>query len=726
MVESNIPINLGLNLNFNGFEKRNAHLIKSSVQRNMGAGASAWHDAFALKLSQEQKTRYKTYHAELSQKGLNEKAIREELEKRLNTEISTKQKPPQNGSVSIKASAVSSKKTTLNRGSFDRAGEETPRTIGRDYSRGSFDKGETQKSSIREVRGSFDKKLPPTSASTSTRTKEKEAVPNSTSTRTKETEAQPSSSTLVSTRTKEKETPLPPTLRSARSDSNKSLQSSQRRPSKSDSAENSDESPTRQVESLVVVEPAWVSTDETKPFGCELCKTAFKTAAQLEQHVKFSYLHAKSLADSQVEVKKLHRAENIARMVHFCLEAMKKKSKHVDDESLSVPARRWLWAIRKVMQQNAIARTAHLLLEQGVHTAGRKKLEKSALVYTGSKFFWRHKETLEFHMFLHKSDDEVTVKKAPILEIIAFDPVKHKEYPRIYVRYAAVMKLLTDEIVAATPLPVEAQPELLPIQSSSSVRRGSKTGKEPAVAVSTKQKEDKSTPQYEICDIVIAEYLISKLELVNIPGKLGSHRLSIVTEDGILRSSSGTNQVNLSELMVEPHVVETDVKRALVTRRRRSTQADVINTVADLETHREQFQLLARKAASHVGISSPTKAANPNNPTPLPPLPVNGKIASFDQNDARLNSVEAGIGFASENSFENLPPPVESPTKSSKNMSMKFKQLSIDAEEEGGDSLNNIPVDLYTLRNEATDASIDLEEGFLPLPDEDAPAYPMM
>jgi len=133
------------------------------------------------------------------------------------------------------------------------------------------------------------------------------------------------------------------------------------------------DAPQAQVEQPPPQADTWDSVVE-QPY-CEVCKMAFQSASKYDRHVKFSSLHAQTVA---------------------------KKEK-----------------------------AANKKVEEPAEPTVKKQTEgvEYRLMYSGSKFFWRQKSDIEFHMYMHTLSHTV--------EIIPFDIARSRELARIYLdRYA--------------------------------------------------------------------------------------------------------------------------------------------------------------------------------------------------------------------------------------------------------------------------------------------------
>jgi hypothetical protein len=147
----------------------------------------------------------------------------------------------------------------------------------------------------------------------------------------------------------------------------------------------------------------WDSVTQ-QPF-CDVCQMAFKSAAFLDRHVKYSDLH----------VKNVERKERGGKAAED-LSAKLLKAASIDEERLASEA----------------AELAKLLAEP--QTEGKHY----KLMYSGSKFFWRTQKNIDVDIYHHILPH--------VLEVISFDPVKHKEATRLYLNFGIIQDLLAQVV----------------------------------------------------------------------------------------------------------------------------------------------------------------------------------------------------------------------------------------------------------------------------------------
>jgi len=144
---------------------------------------------------------------------------------------------------------------------------------------------------------------------------------------------------------------------------------------------------------------SWDSVTQ-QPF-CTICQMAFKSVDFLNRHVKYSDLHTKNVEKCN---KKDGRIEEVFQKVAV-----------IEEEPQP--------------QVVAAMRTAERQVE-GQHYK---------LFYTGSKFFWRTQKNIDVDIYLHILPH--------VIEVISFDPVKHREASRIYLNYYTIQSTL-EKLVA--------------------------------------------------------------------------------------------------------------------------------------------------------------------------------------------------------------------------------------------------------------------------------------
>jgi hypothetical protein len=147
----------------------------------------------------------------------------------------------------------------------------------------------------------------------------------------------------------------------------------------------------------------WDSVTQ-QPF-CDVCQMAFKSAAFLDRHIKYSDLHVKNVERKERGGK---AAEDLSAKLH--------KAASIDEERLASEA----------------AELARLLSEP--QTEGKHY----KLMYSGSKFFWRTQKNIDVDIYHHILPH--------VLEIISFDPVKHKESTRLYLNFTIIHDLLAQVV----------------------------------------------------------------------------------------------------------------------------------------------------------------------------------------------------------------------------------------------------------------------------------------
>lgn len=140
----------------------------------------------------------------------------------------------------------------------------------------------------------------------------------------------------------------------------------------------------------------WDSVSEM-PY-CNACKMAFKTPGLLQRHIKYSDLHAKTIAKLAADPTDKSNPTSV-----------------LDDD--------------KLKDDGDAAAVLPVKQKEGEHYK---------LLYYGSKFFWRTSDNIDFSIFLHIISD--------VIEVVPFDVTKNKEMPRIYLKHDICVDLFQEEI----------------------------------------------------------------------------------------------------------------------------------------------------------------------------------------------------------------------------------------------------------------------------------------
>lgn len=156
----------------------------------------------------------------------------------------------------------------------------------------------------------------------------------------------------------------------------------------------------------------WDSVTQ-QPF-CTLCQMAFKSAGFLERHVNYSDLHARN-------AKKREAAVAAASIT-------------TEQKEAAAAA-----AAAKEAQEKAEAEAA-AAKEREKLSLRQEEGKEYKLFYNGSKFYWRTQKTVDIDMYLHILPQ--------IIEVVAFDPDKHKEVSRIYLNYIVIAETLESVILS--------------------------------------------------------------------------------------------------------------------------------------------------------------------------------------------------------------------------------------------------------------------------------------
>jgi hypothetical protein len=239
-----------------------------------------------------------------------------------------------------------------------------------------------------------------------------------------------------------------------------------------------------------VIADSWDSVTQ-QPF-CNLCQMAFKSNSFLDRHIKFSDMHAKAV------------------------------KKAADIEAGKV---------------ESIKEKVQVLQEEGKHFK---------LLYSGSKLFWRTKDSCEVFLYHHLLPN--------CIEAIIYDGDTGKELPRLYFDYELTLSIIKDE--------VDAQKEIKVLENKDNTQKGL----------------EKIIPESEIRDTVqrtiLTTNIISKFQQTDVLNTESTVRtVSFVLSDNLAVNPS----------LVKPPIMLVPV---VIARRRRSSSEEINNTLKGLESDR--------------------------------------------------------------------------------------------------------------------------------------------
>eukprot|EP01039_Chlorochromonas_danica_P008433 gene8434-9298_t len=180
---------------------------------------------------------------------------------------------------------------------------------------------------------------------------------------------------------------------------------------------------------LQEVTDSWDSVT-TQPF-CEICKMAFKSVAFLDRHIKFSSLHSDNVK-KQAEMKTAAAAaaatatSPVASATTPNGSGGGKDSVGTTTTATTVPPPSILTSPPKPVTTKEALKVVQ---EEGTHYR---------LLYSGSKFYWRSKESVDFDLYHHFL--------AHAVEVIPFHTGKQKELPRFYLDYEAILEAVSKSV----------------------------------------------------------------------------------------------------------------------------------------------------------------------------------------------------------------------------------------------------------------------------------------
>lgn len=252
---------------------------------------------------------------------------------------------------------------------------------------------------------------------------------------------------------------------------------------------------------------SWDNVEEQP--RCLVCKMTFPSKIKLERHIKYSDQHKR-----EVEKAKNAPPEITQEEIHHNLQ-----------ESVHHPV-------------------------EGVHFK---------LLYSGEKFFWRTRDTLDIHIYLHII--------AGVVEVIPFDIDKHIELKRSYLEYYLLNNMVMEEAKKKV------------------------SGQSDQEGITEEQKLD------EACRLLIVSHVMDRLTIskslcqdfdatskqsmqaqcVYTPLQLAAHMIAI----------NGQDHVEKPILLVEPPAIVVPVH---VTRRRRTNAEDVSKAMEGIKAAQADLQ----------------------------------------------------------------------------------------------------------------------------------------
>jgi len=178
----------------------------------------------------------------------------------------------------------------------------------------------------------------------------------------------------------------------------------------------------------------WETTEQ--PY-CPTCKMVFKSDGLLQRHIKYSTVHSEHLKEAQQQ----HCSSLLVSNSEPVLATVRSTSSdhvHTLNQQFSSPS---LLLSRQATASRLLSSPsiAEGETEEADEDKGLQQKEKTyKLLYSGSKFFWRTKETIDLHIYLHfaSSDEE------EVLEMIGYDLNTREELSRLYLSYPKYVNML--------------------------------------------------------------------------------------------------------------------------------------------------------------------------------------------------------------------------------------------------------------------------------------------
>lgn len=267
-----------------------------------------------------------------------------------------------------------------------------------------------------------------------------------------------------------------------------------------------------------------------------------------------------------------------------------------------------------------------MILSQTIHASNLKKLENSKfagatksvtpsksvrlssndatasyrVLYTGSKFFWRSKHHIDFHIYQHTSPS--------VLEIIGYDSATQTELPRLYLDENIVSnsisredinsRLQQNKVSNTKYLSVLENPTNLP--KNPSKIKTQDTQDETFTSI-TEDRADHTTDQLDALlyeeekRVVIVSRLMSKLQY---------QRVSTSIKESLLSARTGNLSLDQYELcFIDPQLQSAimaekpqNITPVVIPRRRHSTQAEITESFRSLNTMQMELHEITTKA----------------------------------------------------------------------------------------------------------------------------------
>lgn len=221
------------------------------------------------------------------------------------------------------------------------------------------------------------------------------------------------------------------------------------------------------------------------------------------------------------------------------------------------------------------------------------------VLYTGSKFFWRSKHNIDFHIYHHID--------ASVLEIIGYDSATQTELPRLYLDEGLVSDSISqDDIYSRIKNNKDSNTKYLSVlenpanaQKNSSKIRTHDSKDDNFVTINDDRFDSNSTEQLDALlydeekRLIIASRLISKLQYQHVS----------MPKESLGAGRNGTALIPYELSFIDPQLQSSiltekppNVTPVVIPRRRHSTQAEISESFRSLSTMQMELHEITSKA----------------------------------------------------------------------------------------------------------------------------------
>jgi hypothetical protein len=274
----------------------------------------------------------------------------------------------------------------------------------------------------------------------------------------------------------------------------------------------------------------WDSVSQ-QPF-CNICQMAFKTVGFLDRHKNYSSIHAQNVVKENGD-------------------------KPIQQQQLDLDLQ------KEVMTLAAERKDLEILQKQ-------QEGVDYKLLYTGTKLYWRTQKSIDFNFYHHVLAD--------VIEIVAFDPEKHKELNRVYLDYSIMMEWMSAKVKMGM---IEREQQIAQIKQRDRFF---------SVTVEAMNEYEKELQRTTLTTFILQRLQIQSLTIEN----------SNVTT-GIAFVSLPVDHVDSAAVLTVLPAVLVPVN---LTYRRRTTADDHKEAIKSLSIEHDAINSFINSAAAHANLSA--------------------------------------------------------------------------------------------------------------------------